>query len=43
MNITFVINNILNELKFKNKLVLIFLKKSEYLQEIKKRVMNFII
>ena len=36
MNITFSMNNILNKLKFKSKLVLILEKKSEYPQEIKK-------
>ena len=35
MNIAFIINNILNEIKFKSKSILIK-KKSEYPQEIKK-------
>ena len=36
MNIAFVTNNILNELKFKSKPILILEKKSKYPQEIKK-------
>ena len=38
MNIAFATNNISNELKFKSKSILILEKKSEYRQEVKKKL-----